>query len=73
MPADLASTVLEACARHRDRVAMIDLLGRCFPNHSASWKSRLTDLIPSLGQQLDENPALADEIMGHTGKTLGIR
>ena len=52
---------------------MIDLLGRCFPNHSASWKSRLTDLIPSLGQQLDENPALADEIMGHTGKTLGIR
>jgi malate dehydrogenase (quinone) len=52
---------------------MIDLLGRCFPNHSAAWKSRLTDLIPSLGQQLDENPALADEIMGHTGKTLGIR
>ena len=52
---------------------MIDLLGRCFPNHSGAWKSRLTDLIPSLGQQLDENPALADEIMGHTAKTLGIR
>ncbi|WP_396350877.1 malate:quinone oxidoreductase [Kocuria palustris] len=51
---------------------MLDLLERCFPRHASRWQSRLTELIPSLGQRLDDNPALADEVMGRTGKVLGI-
>lgn len=52
---------------------MLELLKRCFPNHAAAWQPRLTELIPSLGQSLEKNPALADEVMGRTGQVLGIR
>ncbi|NHU84584.1 malate:quinone oxidoreductase [Kocuria sp. JC486] len=52
---------------------MLDLLAKCFPHHKGTWQSRLTELIPAYGRTLDDDPRLADEIMGHTGGVLGIK
>ncbi len=51
---------------------MLGVLQRCFPNEYAEWKLRLTDIIPSHGVALAENPALLHEVELSTMKTLGL-
>ena len=34
---------------------------------------RIKELIPAYGVKLNDNPGLADEIMGHTASVLGIK
>lgn len=53
---------------------MVDLIGRCFKDKLASseWQEKLKIMIPSFGQQLNENPALSDEIRKHTAEVLKL-
>ena len=51
---------------------MLNLLSKCFPSKIAGWEPRLKELIPGYGVKLNDNPQLADELMGHTAKVLGI-
>ena len=51
---------------------MLDVVQRCFPGEYAAWKPRLTDIIPSHGVALAENPALLHEIQSSTMKTLEL-
>ncbi|HST73177.1 MULTISPECIES: malate:quinone oxidoreductase [Kocuria] len=52
---------------------MLNLLGKAFPARMPAWEPRIKELIPSYGVKLDEHPQLADEVMGHTARVLGIR
>ena len=45
---------------------------KCFPSKIAGWEPRLKELIPGYGVKLNDNPDLADEVMAHTAKVLGI-
>jgi malate dehydrogenase (quinone) len=51
---------------------MIDLLHKCFPQEmkSEQWNVKLKQMIPSYGQQLNENPALCDQIRKYTSQVL---
>lgn len=53
---------------------MLDLLKKCFPEHinSAAWQSRLTEMIPTFGQQLSENTALIAKTRARTSEILGL-
>ena len=51
---------------------MLNLLAKCFPSKIAGWEPRLKELIPGYGVKLNDNPDLADEVMAHTAKVLGI-
>lgn len=51
---------------------MLNLLKTCFPDRQAAWEPRIKELVPAYGTKLNDNPALADEIMSHTAKVLGI-
>lgn len=51
---------------------MLRLVERCFPERMPQWESRIKELVPAYGQKLNDNPQLADEIMAHTAKVLGI-
>jgi len=51
---------------------MIGLLEKCFPTHIDTWRPRLTEMVPSFGTQLSDNPELADSIMTHTAEVLRI-
>lgn len=52
---------------------MLNMLSRCFPAKMSEWEPRLKELIPAYGEKLNDNPQLADEIIGHTSEVLGIR
>nr|WP_076480721.1 malate dehydrogenase (quinone) [Williamsia sterculiae] len=52
--------------------AMIDVLKKCFPKHFESWRPALTEMIPSFGQKLSDNPRLFGEIWSHTSKVLEL-
>lgn len=51
---------------------MLNLVKKCFPQRMEAWAPRIQELVPAYGHKLDDEPALADEIMGHTAKVLGI-
>lgn len=53
---------------------MLDLIDRCFPEQAQSteWQSKFKQMIPSYGQSLNENTALADEIRAYTAKVLKL-
>ena len=51
---------------------MVELLRRSFPSRFDTWQSKLTEMIPTLGQRLNENPKLLAEITEHTTKTLEL-
>lgn len=52
---------------------MLNLLTKCFPAKMSEWEPRIKELIPAYGVKLNDNPGLADEIMGHTASVLGIK
>ena len=51
---------------------MLGLLKRCFPDRIAEWEPQLRALIPSYGEQLNPQPALADEVLTATASALQI-
>ena len=53
---------------------MLDLLNKCFPDKvkSDAWKSKLTEMIPSYGQVLGNNPELGQRLRQHTSRVLGL-
>ncbi|WP_223249456.1 malate dehydrogenase (quinone) [Williamsia muralis] len=53
--------------------AMLDVLQRCFPKHYEAWQPQLSDMIPSLGHKLNDNPRLFEQIWDHTSKVLGLQ
>ncbi|WP_404342830.1 malate dehydrogenase (quinone) [Vreelandella venusta] len=53
---------------------MLSLLDRVFPTQVASdeWQSTLTDIIPSYGQKLADNPELLSSVRAYTAQTLQL-
>lgn len=51
---------------------MLRLVQQCFPDRFGTWESRIKELVPAFGTKLNDNPNLADEVMAHTAKVLGI-
>ncbi|MFP3341359.1 malate dehydrogenase (quinone) [Halomonas sp. SIMBA_159] len=53
---------------------MLSLLDRVFPTEVASdeWQSTLTDIIPSYGQKLADNPELLSDVRAYTAQTLQL-
>ncbi len=51
---------------------MVELLRRSFPERFTGWETKLTDMIPSLGQRLNDNPSLLAEVTKETTKTLQL-
>jgi malate dehydrogenase (quinone) len=53
---------------------MLDLVQRCFPEHAASaeWQATFHRLVPSFGQQLAHDPALAAEVRARSAQRLQL-
>ncbi|MFD0793704.1 malate:quinone oxidoreductase [Mucilaginibacter litoreus] len=53
---------------------MLDLISRCFKQHaqSAQWQEKFRQMIPSYGQSLTKDEALADATRERTSKVLGL-
>jgi malate dehydrogenase (quinone) len=53
---------------------MLELFEKCFPEKlaTAEWQSKLKEMIPSYGQELNENPELSTQIREFTSKTLQL-
>lgn len=51
---------------------MLTLLKTCFPEDYKSWEPHLRELIPTFGEQLNTDPALAQKSTEATAATLGI-
>lgn len=53
---------------------MLNLLDRVFPEQvaSAEWQQTLTDIVPSYGQRLAENPDLLSEVRAFSAQTLQL-
>ena len=53
---------------------MLDLIERCFPEQlkTEAWQQKLKTMIPSYGQQLNNNPELLTEVRKHSDKMLGL-
>ncbi|MCP1660472.1 malate dehydrogenase (quinone) [Neisseria perflava] len=51
---------------------MIKLIHQCFPDHAPAWAGRLKELVLGYGVTLNDTPDLAEEILSHTAKVLGI-
>lgn len=52
--------------------AMLDVLQRCFPQEYAEWTPKLKEMVPSLGIELSDNPALFQEVWDWTSKALNL-
>ena len=54
--------------------AMLDLLGRCFPDEmsSASWRAALARLVRAGSAELAADPALYREVRGRSDRILGL-
>lgn len=51
---------------------MLELLERCFPRYWKSWEPRITEIVPSYGTALTDDPAFAREIHERTSKILEL-
>ncbi|WP_102191759.1 malate:quinone oxidoreductase [Microbacterium aurantiacum] len=51
---------------------MLGLLKSCFPEQYPSWEPALRELIPTFGEQLNTDAALAEKSTAATAATLGI-
>lgn len=52
--------------------AMLDVLGKIFPDRMAGWKSELEQMIPSYGIKLNSDPALFRKLWDWTSGTLEL-
>ncbi|WP_341278862.1 malate:quinone oxidoreductase [Paenibacillus sp. FSL H8-0537] len=51
---------------------MLELMGKCFPQHMKAWEPKIKEMIPSYGVQLLKNPELINEIHTSTARTLDL-
>jgi len=51
---------------------MLDLLGRCFPDHIADWEPQLREMVPSYGTNLSDDPAAAAASLSATAAALHL-
>lgn len=51
---------------------MLELIGKCFPQHMHAWEPKLKEMIPSYGLSLAAHPELIPEIHEATARTLGL-
>ena len=53
---------------------MLDVMGRCYPEQmqSEEWQQKLRSMIPSYGQELNNNPQLLEKVREHSHKLLGL-
>jgi malate dehydrogenase (quinone) len=52
---------------------MLGLLKRCFADEYAGWEPRLRELIPTLGEKLNDQPELAKETFEKTSAALSLQ
>ncbi|WNG89582.1 malate dehydrogenase (quinone) [Mycobacterium sp. ITM-2016-00317] len=52
--------------------AMFDVMKRCFADRYPSWETRFKEIVPSLGVQLSDEPALFEQIWAHGTKVLKL-
>jgi malate dehydrogenase (quinone) len=54
---------------------MLDLLKQCFKNRmdSNAWQTKLKEMIPTYGQKLANDKALAESTRDRTSKILGLQ
>ena len=53
--------------------AMFDVLQRCFPDRYPAWLPTLKGMVPSLGAELSDEPALFEEVWSWSTKALGLK
>lgn len=51
---------------------MLQLINKCFPQHSQEWEPKIKEMIPSYGKSLMDNPELLHEIHASTSEALGL-
>jgi len=51
---------------------MLGLLKRCFPEQYAGWEPKLKDLIPTMGQRLNDDADSAEKSMSATASVLSL-
>jgi malate dehydrogenase (quinone) len=52
--------------------AMLDVMARCFPDHYPTWLPKLKEMVPSLGTELSNEPALFEEVWSWGTKVLKL-
>ena len=54
---------------------MLDLLKRCFSKQmqQEKWRDKISEMIPSFGESLADDPTLVYELREHTSKVLGLQ
>ncbi|HZN79125.1 MAG TPA: malate dehydrogenase (quinone) [Mycobacterium sp.] len=52
--------------------AMLDVMERCFPDRYGSWSPKLKEMVPSLGAELSNEPALFEEVWSWGTKVLKL-
>ena len=52
--------------------AMLEVLQRCFPDRYHGWLPALKEMVPSLGANLSDEPALAEELHMWTTEALAL-
>jgi len=53
--------------------AMMEVMQRCFPGEYPGWEPKLTEMVPSLGSTLSEEPRLFAEVWDHGTRVLGLQ
>lgn len=51
---------------------MLEVIGKCFPEHQEAWEPKLRQMIPFYGMSLLENLELMNEIHASTAQSLGL-
>ena len=52
--------------------AMLEVMQRCFPKRYQSWQPKLTEMVPSLGVKLSDEPKLFEQVWAHGTEVLGL-
>ncbi|MEO6793426.1 MAG: malate:quinone oxidoreductase, partial [Mycobacterium sp.] len=52
--------------------AMLEVLERCFAGRFAAWLPTLKEMVPSLGTQLSDEPALFEQVWGWGSRQLQL-
>lgn len=51
---------------------MLNVIQRCFPQEYAEWEPKLSQLVPSIGRSLNDDPAMLREIDEYTDRVLQL-
>ncbi|WP_042161044.1 malate:quinone oxidoreductase [Paenibacillus gorillae] len=51
---------------------MLEVINKCFPQHSKEWEPKIKEMIPSYGVSLMKNPELLREVHASTADALGL-